>query len=277
MKLYLALCLCSLVTFIEPKADKKIPLTREELIAKVGNKHMIVGRGKSLINIPPTDVYEDYIARDCKAAYLNNRRQSGLYVVRPLNSPLIAVYCEMEKNDGWTVLQRNNVSEKTSWARTWSAYKEGFGNLERNHWLGNEFIHLLTRQNAFLVRFVLVDANGNKLHADYHSFELDSEKNGYALRLGDFSGNIVDALTIMYETGIHDNMKFSTIDKDQDRRVHSNCSLEHHGGWWYDNCRSAVLNSDEGIYWKSVCTEYSPCQLSSIMIKPNGQNCKKSK
>ncbi|XP_067426194.1 fibrinogen-like protein 1-like protein [Emydura macquarii macquarii] len=273
MKLYLALCLCFLVTFTEAK--DKIPLTREQLLSKVGNQDMLKGKENSVLNVQSEPVYEEYIARDCRAAYLNGRRQSGLYVVRPKNSSLIVVYCEMSQAaGGWTVLMRNTVSQKTAWARSWTAYKNGFGELEGNHWLGNEFIHLLTRQNAFAVRFVLVTADNKTIHADYHSFELDSEANGYALRLGDHSGDAGDALTVMYETGIHDNMKFSTSDRDQDRRVPDNCAIRHGGGWWYDNCRSAVLSSDQGIYWKDVCVLNSnPCQSAYVKIRPNGKNC----
>ncbi|XP_043381482.1 fibrinogen-like protein 1-like protein [Chelonia mydas] len=215
--------------------------------------------------------FPKYLARDCRAAYRHGTRQSGLYVVHPPNSSLIVVYCEMEQDGGgWTVLQRNTVSQKTSWDHSWTAYKKGFGNLEGNHWLGNTFIYLLTRQNAFAVRFVIVNADGEKRYANYHSFALlDSEGNGYALRLGDYSGDAGDALTIIYESGIHDNMKLSTLDKDQDRRIPNNCA----GGWWYDSCHSALLNSDNGIYWKDLCTEYKPRQSAYIMIRPNGKNC----
>ncbi|XP_073162909.1 fibrinogen-like protein 1-like protein [Lepidochelys kempii] len=215
------------------------------------------------------------LSRDCRAAYRHGRRQSRLYVVHPQKSSLIVVYCEMEQDGGgWTVLQRNTVSQKTSWDHSWTAYKKGFGNLEGNHWLGNTFIYLLTRQNAFAVRSVIVNADGEKRYANYHSFALlDSEGNGYALRLGDYSGDAGDALTIIYESGIHDNMKFSTLDKDQDRRIPNNCALNYAGGWWYDSCHSALLNSDNGIYWKGLCTEYKPCESAYIMIRPNGKNC----
>uniref|UniRef100_A0A8C0GMT5 Fibrinogen C-terminal domain-containing protein n=1 Tax=Chelonoidis abingdonii TaxID=106734 RepID=A0A8C0GMT5_CHEAB len=141
---------------------------------------------------------------------------------------------------GSTVQQRNTISQKTSWDHSWTAYKKGFGNVEGNHW-----------QNAFAVRFVIINADGKKKYANYHSFVLDNEGNGYAWRLGDYSGDAGDALTIMYESGIHDNMNFSTLDKDQDSRISNNCALNYVRGWWCDNC-------DNGIYWKGLCTEYKP-------------------
>uniref|UniRef100_A0A7M4DXN7 Fibrinogen C-terminal domain-containing protein n=1 Tax=Crocodylus porosus TaxID=8502 RepID=A0A7M4DXN7_CROPO len=221
-------------------------------------------------------VYHAMVCQCLCAHSALSRRQSGLYVIRPKNSPFLAVYCEME-DGGWTVLQRHSAGRKEHWSRTWSDYKEGFGNLQGDHWLGNEIMHLLTRQNAFMVRFVFVDSNGHTKHADYHTFKVDSEKNGYSLRLGHYSGDAGDILTTVGEAGIHDNMKFSTLDQDNDRRPDTNCAQYYHGGWWYDDCYSALLNSDKGIYWKGLCTQNEPCSSVKIMIRPNPINCKPGK
>ncbi|XP_053141544.1 fibrinogen-like protein 1-like protein [Hemicordylus capensis] len=273
MLLYSVLCLCVLITLNGATAFSS--LTKDELYLKISNPHMLPEKNVgSLINAQKSEIYEEYLARDCRAAYVHGRRRSGLYVIRPKLSSLFVVYCDMEYDGGgWTVLHRNNANKKSSWSRTWHDYKQGFGSLLGNHWLGNEFMHLLTRQNAFSVRFVITESNGEIKHADYSSFKVDTEHNGYALRLGNYSGDATDALTTMYETGIHDNMKFSTKDRDNDRRVDINCALNNAGGWWYDNCFSAVLASDNRIYWKGLCTDINACKLASIMIRPNGKNC----
>lgn len=218
--------------------------------------------------------FSGYLARDCRHAYLHGRKKSGLYIIRPKYSSLLAVYCEMKYDGGgWTVLHRNNMSQAASWSHDWNAYKIGFGNLMGNYWFGNEFIHLLTRQNAFTVRFVIIDSDGKIKHADYDNFEVDSEENDFALRLGNYSGDAGDVLTTMSESGIHDNMRFSTEDNDNDRRTNVNCALDNAGGWWYDNCYSALLTSGHHIYWKGLCTDIRACKLASIMIRPNGKNC----
>ncbi|XP_042303108.1 fibrinogen-like protein 1-like protein [Sceloporus undulatus] len=274
MLLHSALYLCFLISIHGSNGSSS--LSKDELYSKIGNNHMIVNRDvASLINAQKPALYEEYLARDCRAAFRRGRKQSGLYIIRPKFSPLLVVYCDMDYDGGgWTVLHRNAVNKNTpSWSRNWKDYRIGFGDLLGNHWLGNEYIHLLTRQNSFAVRFVIIDSNGKTKHADYHSFSVDSEDTGYALRLGNYSGNAGDALTTMGEPGIHDNMKFSAQDQDNDRRPTTNCALESGGGWWYDNCYSAQLTSGNQIYWKGLCTESSNCKLASILIRPNGKNC----
>lgn len=276
---YQMLCLHFLIalTLVASEKIEPVPLTREELYSKVANRHLVPGNQLSLLlNVPRVNAFEAYLAKDCQAAYLRGRRQNGLYVIRPKKGPMLVVYCLFLEDGGWTVLQRNMQEKNKFWSRSWNDYKVGFGNLGSSHWLGNENIYLLTRQNSFSVRFLLTDSQGVNHNADYYSFRVDSENSSYALRLGAYQGQIRDALTAINETGMHDNMKFSTEDKDNDRYKFS-CAEDHEGGWWYDRCRSAVLNSDKGIYWQGVCDEAHSCLATTIMIKPNGINCKTGK
>nr|XP_060610958.1 fibrinogen-like protein 1-like protein [Anolis sagrei ordinatus] len=271
MLCHLALCLC----FFVHGGLAITSVTRDELLSKIGNKHMIANKDiATLINGKNPVISEEYLARDCRGAYRHGRRKSGLYVIRPRFSPLLVVYCDMEYDGGgWTVLLRNDLKQKTTWSHNWNDYRIGFGDLLGNYWLGNEHIFHLTRSTPCFVRFVIIDGDGNIKHADYHSFRVDGEDNDFALRLGNYSGNAGDALTSMGEAGIHDNMKFSAQDRDNDRRPTSNCALENGAGWWYDNCYSALLTNRNQIYWEGLCTETSNCKLASIMIKPNGKNC----
>ncbi|OCT63293.1 fibrinogen-like protein 1-like protein [Xenopus laevis] len=262
------------LTFVVSVTSILHHVSREELYDRLANRHMLTEtKLQEFINVPDDGVYLELLAKDCQAAFLNKRSQSGLYVIHPKNSLPMAVYCDMSSDgEGWTVLQKNTLQKSLFGSPDWSEYKQGFGNLMADHWLGNEMIYLLTRQNTFTVRFSVVDAHNNKHHADYSSFRLDSEAKNYTLRLGDYSGDAGDVLTAMNETGMHDNMMFSTEDKDNDRWK-NNCALEHEGGWWFDNCGSSLFNSDDFIYWRGLCDEHNHCASSSIMIKPSKKNC----
>uniref|UniRef100_A0ACB8G210 Uncharacterized protein n=1 Tax=Sphaerodactylus townsendi TaxID=933632 RepID=A0ACB8G210_9SAUR len=273
MLLYCAAFLCILIIFNGGVVAS--PLTLEELASKIGNHHMLRNVTPALLkNVHKPEIYEEYLARDCRAAFRRGRRESGLYVIRPKHSPLLVVYCDMEYDGGgWTVLHRNDVNQKLLWSSTWKDYKNGFGDLATDHWLGNDNIHHLTKHNAYSVRFLIVDSEGEMKHADYHSFKVDSEGAGYALRLGNYSGDAGDALTTVGESGVHDNMRFSTHDQDNDRRTNTNCALDNAGGWWYDNCYSALLNSGSHIRWRGLCTDIRKCKSAAILIRPNGQNC----
>ncbi|XP_077150644.1 fibrinogen-like protein 1-like protein [Ranitomeya variabilis] len=197
---------------------------------------------------------------------------SGVYVIKPQSTPPLVVYCHADE-DGkhWTIVQRNSKTTEITWHESWTTFKYGFGNVMKEFWLGNEYIHLLrvptlTAQRAYMVRFVLKDKNDKEWHADYDIFSLDKEVNGYALRLGRHSGTAPDSLTIYDSNTVHDNMKFSTKDKDQDRSS-SHCANTY-SGWWYDNCHLVQLNAKGYIYWKNVCL--GDCTESMIMVRPTG-------
>ncbi|XP_068122449.1 fibrinogen-like protein 1-like protein, partial [Hyperolius riggenbachi] len=191
---------------------------------------------------------------------------SGLYVIEPVPGKRLLVRCELgEADGGWTVIQKNCRKTPSIWDTTWQCYKKGFGDLQGDHWLGNEHIHLLTTQRLHHVRFRVSSASGIQHIANYNSFNLEGEQNCYRIRLGRYSGNAGDAMTSGEPSAGHDNMRFSTRDQDNDLSM-SHCAQLGGGGWWYDNCRFANLNTGGGIYWHQLCK--GDCQSSDILIQP---------
>jgi hypothetical protein len=49
----------------------------------------------------------------------------------------------------WTVIQRR-INGTIDFYREWNDYKNGFGDLQTEFWLGNEKIHQLTNQGQYL-------------------------------------------------------------------------------------------------------------------------------
>ncbi|KAL2297235.1 hypothetical protein Nmel_016531 [Mimus melanotis] len=191
---------------------------------------------------------------------------SGVYIIQPTELHPIMVYCELGGPDrGWTVIQRNRQDTDITWAESWSTYKHGFGNVHTEFWLGTEYIHQITRQKIYQVRFVIWDAANNKKFADYNLFSLDDESQGYRLRLGAHSGTAEDAMDSDNPRKVHNNMKFSTKDRDQDT-YRGNCASRYGGGWWYSACYSVQLNVRGGLTWGSLCK--GNCRASAILIKP---------
>lgn len=70
---------------------------------------------------------------------------------------------------GWTVIQRR-VDGSVSFDRTWRDYKEGFGDLHSEFWLGNENIHELSSQGEYSLLIQLEDWSNKHKHALYQSF-----------------------------------------------------------------------------------------------------------
>ena len=131
--------------------------------------------------------------------------------------------------------------------RTWEEYKEGFGSVTGEFWLGNDKLHSLlsnTKQNE--LRVDLGDFEGNKAYAKYSNFTVGPESDGYRLIVGGYSGDAGDSLRIR-----HNDQTFVTYDRDR-----GSCSRLFKGGWWYSGCHHANLNglynstSDTGIIWK---------------------------
>lgn len=50
---------------------------------------------------------------------------------------------------GWTIIQRRKVG-LTSFNRDWKQYRDGFGNIRGDFWLGNENIYRLSRRPTVL-------------------------------------------------------------------------------------------------------------------------------
>lgn len=52
-------------------------------------------------------------------------------------------YCEYStEGTAWTVIQkRDNFEAQEDFNQTWNDYKFGFGNLSKDFWFGNDFIH----------------------------------------------------------------------------------------------------------------------------------------
>nr|XP_022295308.1 ficolin-1-like [Crassostrea virginica] len=136
---------------------------------------------------------------------------------------------------GWTVIQ-NRVDGSTDFYRTWNEYKEGFGNASYNYWIGNDVLHLLTKNEPRELRVELQRFSGEKGYAEYSTFAVGDESSKYQLTVSGFEGNIGDSL--LY----HNGMKFSTRDQDNDKRSGSSCSQVYHGAWWYKNCQQSNLN-----------------------------------
>ena len=175
---------------------------------------------------------------------------SGIYQIDPDGTEEFQVFCDQETGGGgWVVFQRNINGTATFENKNWDQYKEGFGNLSSEFWLGNEKLHRLSSMSQqLMVEFE--DHAGEKAHALYNHFALLSESAKYELEVSTYSGTAGDALSE------HNGKKFSTIDGDNDGSSSLHCASTYGGGWWYlQDCVRALLNgvyttSPYGIVWE---------------------------
>ncbi|PIK61775.1 putative fibrinogen-like protein 1 [Apostichopus japonicus] len=136
---------------------------------------------------------------DCHAIYTAGCMMSGIYKITPngwTEGPFEA-YCDMEttvpnfnscKGRRWTVFQRC-VNGSVDFNRNWTSYKDGFGQLDHEFWLGNEKLHYLTKEpGTYRLRIDLVSNSGTTYHACYKEINIKEEGEKYELHASGFHG-----------------------------------------------------------------------------------------
>ena len=188
---------------------------------------------------------------------------------------IVNVWCDMTTNGGgWIVIQRR-TDASVNFNRGWNDYKNGFGDLKGNFWLGLEKIHKIALPGRGAILRVDVKhfkAPTQLISAKYSNFEISSESDGYILTYSTYTSTLsFDSLAH------HKNRKFSTFDRDHDA-LSLNCALNYKGGWWYNGCAHANLNGlyptekQEGVEymtWWSLHNKYGGVIFSEMKIKYN--------
>ncbi|XP_014773323.1 techylectin-5B [Octopus bimaculoides] len=190
-----------------------------------------------------TDIFQD-----CQDVYERGHTDSSVYYIKPTYSSCpIPVWCDMDTPPGgWLVIQRR-LDGKLSFNQDWKTYKDGFGDVIRELWLGNDNIFLLTNQAHYQLRIDLWDFQGNRVYAIYETFKIDGERDSYKLNIGKYKGSAKDSF------GKHNGLLFSTSDKDNDKWSQYHCAKEWEAGWWFTNCWFAILN---GPYYEKANVSY---------------------
>ncbi|XP_052453738.1 uncharacterized protein fgl2b [Carassius gibelio] len=236
---------------------------------------------------PPVDSgREKGPAQDC-ADYIMKSRRNGVYSVMPQpKSSMFPVFCDMESSGGgWTLIQ-HRFDGSTSFNHTWDEYKNGFGKLIGEFWLGNDKIHLLTKAKNMSLRIEIEDFAGIKEYAHYDHFYVANESQQYRLSIGGYSGTAGNAMQFSKKYN-HDQKLFTTPDRDNDHYPSGNCGAYYSSGWWFDACMSANLNGRyyqskykglrNGIFWgtwHNITMEYYPTndrqsfKTVKMMIRP---------
>ncbi|XP_076080259.1 fibrinogen-like protein A [Mytilus galloprovincialis] len=160
----------------------------------------------------------------------------GVYTINPPGRGVVHVYCEAV---GWTVIQRR-LDGTIDFYRDWAEYKNGFGDVAGEYWLGNDNIHTIVSRRPYTLRIDLENFSGETRYAEYTTFQVGDETSNYLLNIGGYSGTAGDLMDHCNGYG------FSTTDRDNDGHTNGLCTEMRHGCFWYDFCTMANLN---GVYY----------------------------
>ena len=143
----------------------------------------------------------------------------------------------------------------------WDDYQDGFGNvystnpLDFNvtgeYWLGLNNIHTLCNTTSPChLRVDLRDPDynsGNLIFSEYSSFGIKGSNDNYRAQLSGYNAASSTAGDALLYPDLADfnmnNMAFTTKDSDHDMWSMSNCAQAARGGWWFNVCGQARLNS----------------------------------
>lgn len=258
------------------------------IVPSIGNSNQITSTPSTTISstMAPTTSHP---ARPVELRYPKHChevfKQGGLrfigdyyIMVQPEGAPKpMKVLCKTINDSGWTMIQRR-LDGSVDFYRNWTEYKNGFGDLHGEFWLGNDNIYHLTNQGTFKLRINMEQWNGRKYYAIYDLFRVSNEADGYRLQVNGYHGTSGDSLTSIRDN--HNGMRFSTYDRDNDRRIYNNCAMHFKGGWWFSDCYDSNLNGKfypkgehndyfkrNGIQWNSI-HPHSSLKFVEMMVKP---------
>ncbi|CAH3180510.1 unnamed protein product [Porites lobata] len=192
--------------------------------------------------------------------------QSTLMVKVPLMCSVIK-----KQPGGWTVFQKR-LDGSVYFYRSWDDYKNGFGDLNGEFWLGLDKIYRLTEKKHNRLRVDLEDFTFSTAYAEYDIFEVTNETTKYKLSLGMYSGTAGDSLSE------HRGHPFTTKDRDHDENAKFNCAAYFKGAWWYTNCHASNLNGlyyngshahkGQGIIWHTWKGNQYSVKRAEMKIRP---------
>ncbi|KAM8718084.1 hypothetical protein ACLKA7_004742 [Drosophila subpalustris] len=208
--------------------------------------------------------------RNCVGA-----KSSGIYdiLVPNFSNQTFKVACDAETRDGgWTIILRR-MDGSVNFYRNWTEYKNGFGNLDGEYFLGLDKIHAMTTERRQELMVLLENFEGEQGYETYDAFAIGNEDQQYELHtLGKANGTAGDSLEY------HRGEKFTTFDRDNDIWEEGNCAVRDTGAWWHNGdwyCHFCQLTGtykdnrfSKGVSWYHFRRSKYSLKTAIMMIRP---------
>ncbi|XP_053668076.1 microfibril-associated glycoprotein 4-like [Anopheles marshallii] len=170
----------------------------------------------------------------------------------------------------WIIFQRR-FNGSVDFYRNWTEYKQGFGDIHGEHWLGLDKLHMIVKSQRHELLIVLEDFDGVIAYAHYDDFKIGDESEKYVIKtVGQYTGTAGDSFTY------HKGEVFSTYDQDNDK-FSANCAEVWRGAWWFYMCFKSHLNGrylngesnrEAGINWDTFRGLDYSLQSTKMMVRP---------
>ena len=169
--------------------------------------------------------YDSKCSDSCQQLLQCGFKKSGRYVRAPSRNYRKEVYCDQTTDGGcWILILRNKYGNIT-FNKNWDKCRNGFGDLDYNFWLGNDFLYKATsllnlhKRRTWQLYVKITNKSSASFYAKYENFIVLSEAFKYQLHFSNYlHGTAGDSLSP------HSNVKFSTKDQDNDMRSDMKCA-----------------------------------------------------
>ncbi|KAK2151572.1 hypothetical protein NP493_2601g00004 [Ridgeia piscesae] len=155
--------------------------------------------------------------------------------------PPFPVFCTIGK---YIVIQRRQAPFNLQFNKTWDEYKNGFGDVTSEFWLGLEKLYRITNQPyiRYSIRLEMTTATGASYYYQSDNFYIAGEKERYKI----VSIGSATAKNVRSGDFFIAGHMFATPDKD----VANKCGATHNGFWCGSHVR--VLFNRNPPYWANV-------------------------
>lgn len=186
----------------------------------------------------------------------------GIYLFDNEPTKVTHVLCEMSKG-GWTVIF-NKGNQNTTFDKLWNEFRDGFGEIDGDYWLGLNHMSLLTQRTKMELRVEMTNSVEDRDVYEYEYFLVGSEADKFRLRISQL--DLSSPTTDQFKG--HNSMYFTTKDKDNDNDFTLNCATYFGGGWWFNNCYTICLTctKKELAYPNSI---FKQVKYIKMMIRPS--------
>jgi len=263
--------------------DKKIEDLQEEIVDKLEKKVKRQGRGK-FVSEETFDLVARQVEELNKLPESLNASVAQTYTAITANLNRMTITreefaafqlsvardtCKTRFNEGlWVMIQQRGPhgNPENYFARPLAEYVRGFGDPNKEFWLGLDKLRQLTAAGAKL-RIELETFEGQTIFASYSSFRVEGED--FRIQVGGYEGTAGDPMRI------DNGMAFSTMDQDKDQWTGDCSKTRGSGGWWFNGCGLANLNginfgenvnSYDGILWYFYARDNRSFKSARMMI-----------
>ncbi|XP_017487874.1 PREDICTED: angiopoietin-2-like [Rhagoletis zephyria] len=181
-----------------------------------------------------------------------------------------SIYCLKDPAGGksWRVIQRRHIGGNESFDRSWLAYKDGFGDLDYDFFIGLQDIHSMMLPNKSTELWIqLGTKDGHSPYEMYKNFFVTSEENEFRLMfVYGANGTAGDEFTPVIDEPFQAK-GMGNVDQ-------KSCTQRMQSGWWYptdgDLCGSGNLNRDfkDMIWgdWKNIVYTHMAIRYSDNLV-----------